>query len=119
MTLIELCPTEIRFMHKQISSEFRCGRSVNETIVEILQGTMSIHELPTIKVVFINDTYYSFDNRRLYVYRVLHQYGKLDKVTVMLASKNQFQRSRFTTINNGSTVTLRNDETLPHSCATR
>ena len=119
MVLIELCPTEIRFMQSHINYRFRCGKSVNETVEKISMGTMSIQELPTIKVVFRNDAYYAFDNRRLYVYRVLHRRGKLDKISVLLASIDQFQPSRFTTTNNGRTVTMSRGETLPHSEATR
>ena len=118
MTLINLCPTEIRFMHDKINFKFRCGGSVNETVEKISLGRMSVQDLPTIRVVFKNGTYCAFDNRRLYIYRVLHWCGKLDEVTVKQVSLSLFKPSRFTTKNNGNTVRMRGGLGLPHSCAT-
>ena len=119
MELISLCPTEIRFMHSKINSTFRGGISVNDTVNQICEGKMSIHQLPKIKVVFRNDKYYAFDNRRLYVYRVLHLRGKLDKISVYLADESKFQLRRFTTTNDGSYVFMKRGLALPHTHATR
>ena len=115
MVQIDLVPSDIRFMHNRISNKFSNGNSVNGTINDIENGHMSVDDLPRIKVVHKDGNYYSFDNRRLYVFRVLHYRGCLDKVTVKLASIKQFQPWRFTTKNDGKTVIVNRDITYKHS----
>ena len=77
---INLSPAEIRFMQDSICQRFRNGRSVNDTIEQISDGYMRVDDLPKIHVLIKNGYYYSFDNRRLYVYRVLHRRGLLKNV---------------------------------------
>ena len=113
--LIQLSPIEIRFMHDCINDKFRNGNSVNLTIQNIIAGKMQVEQLPTIRVVNIYSSYYAFDNRRLYVYRVLHYYGRLSKIVVKLAPATQFQPRKFTTKNNGNSVVLRRGKTFQHS----
>ena len=76
---------------------------------------MRVEDLPRIREVQMNNSYYAFDNRRLYVYRVLHIRGKLDKITVQLAPYHQFQPERYSTKINGTPVTLRKALTYKHS----
>ena len=121
---IELSPTEIRFMHDEISEQFGRRRNrgdyVNEVIDSIALNLKSVNDLPKIRVVRLvhkNNYYYAFDNRRLYVYRVLHYRGLLDKVKVNLVSPILFQPRRFNTLNNGKSVKLKTGITLPHSQA--
>jgi len=102
-------------MQDSINDKFRNGNSVNRTIKEIVAGNLRVERLPTIKVVNMSNSYYSFDNRRLYVYRVLHYRGLLDKIVVILAPMSQFQRRKFTTRNNGRSIVLRRGVTLKHS----
>jgi len=113
--LIELSPCDIRFMHHRINNKFSSGQSVNETIEEICRGEKRVEDLPRIRVVKMKNSYYAFDNRRLYVYRVLHYRGRLDKIKVNLASINQFQPNRYSTKNEGISVVVRGDVTLPQS----
>ena len=79
---------------------------------------MDIYDLPKIRVVRKDGFYYAFDNRRLYVYRVLQFKGVLEKVEVELAPLRYFQQDRFTTENNGESIKLVRGITLPHSHAT-
>ena len=116
---IELRPSKIRFMHYSINPRFRNGRGLEDTIRRIQQGLMSVYELPTIRVVRKDGFYYAFDNRRLYVYRVLEYRGRLNRIRVKLAPLSQFQPHRFSTLNNGESVILKYGETtLPHARAT-
>ncbi|XP_076817448.1 uncharacterized protein LOC143462991 [Clavelina lepadiformis] len=114
---LELVPSQIRFMHHEINNRFRDGRSVNQTVYDIENGLMNVDDLPMIRVVRRNGRYYAFDNRRLYVFRVLENRGCLRTVTVLKASSGQFQPRRFTTLNNGISITVRGDVTLPHAVA--
>ena len=113
--IIDLSPSDIRFMHDRINSKFSNGISLHETIDDIENGLMKVDDLPRIRVVCKDGYYYSFDNRRLYVYRVLHYRGRLNKVTVKLAPNSQFQPERFTTKNNGKSVTFYKGTTYIHS----
>ena len=116
---IELQPSKIRFMHHSINPKFRNRRSLEDTINKIQQGLMSVNDLPTIRVVRKNGFYYAFDNRRLYVYRVLEYRGRLNRIKVNLAPLSQYQPRRFSTSNNGESVILKYGETtLPHARAT-
>ena len=114
---LELAPSKIRFMHKQINSNFKNCKSVNQTVYNIENGSMSVDDLPMIRVVRRNGRYYAFDNRRLYVYRVLEKRGCVRTVTVVKASPSKFQPRRFNTLNNGISVTVRGDVTLAHAVA--
>ena len=113
--LIELSPCDIRFIQQHINCKFGNGNSVNETIDKICRGEMRVEDLPRIRVVQMNNSYYAFDNRRLYVYRVLHYRGKLDKIKVKLAPIRHFQQGRFSTKNNGTSVRVRKCVTYKHS----
>ena len=111
---IRLSPAEIRFIHDNICRKFKNGRSVNDTIDQIAKGCMSVEELPKIAVIKKDGYYYSLDNRRLYVYRVLHYRGLLENVIVNHVSSSLFQPEKFTTINNGNSIFVRRDVTKPH-----
>ena len=115
LPVIELSPSDIRFMQDSISRRFRNGNSVNGTIRKIFKGEWSVHCLPQIRVVNLNGCYFSFDNRRLYVYKVLQHHGFLETVQVNVAPISQFQRRKLTTRNAGMSVTVRMGDTLKHS----
>ena len=114
---IALSPCEIRFMHHSINENFGDGRSINATIERITRGEMTVNAIPKIRVVKMNKSYFTFDNRRLYVYRVLHHRGLLDKINVLVAPKSDFQIKRFSTRNYGKSISLKSGTTLPHSVA--
>ena len=116
---IELRPSKIRFMHDSINPNFRSGQSLEDTINRIQQGHMSVYDLPKIRVVRKDGFYYAFDNRRLYVYRVLEHRGRLNRIRVNLAPLSEYQPHRFSTLNNGESVILKYGETtLAHARAT-
>ena len=115
--LLSLAPTEIRFMQNSISANFRTGQSVNRTIGDIEKGRISVEDLPMIRVVRKYGNYYAFDNRRLYVYRVLEHRGILDTLEVEQAPSRMFKKKYFTTTNNGASIKVKVGRTLPHSRA--
>jgi len=115
--LLSLAPSEIRFMQNSISANFKTGQSVNRTIGDIEKGRISVEDLPMIRVVRKCGSYYAFDNRRLYVYRVLEHRGLLDNVKVVEAPSSMFKSRYFTTTNNGASIVVKDGITLPHSRA--
>jgi len=110
--LIELAPSDIRFMQDSIYPSFYGGKRVNDVIEDIYSGRTSLNVLPRIEVTKRNNKYYSLDNRRLYLYRVLEKRGFLSRVKVSLVSK--WPEWKFTTENDGASVIVRGQKTLPH-----
>ena len=111
---IELSPADIRFMQDSICRIFRCKRNVNETIEKIEKRILNVGALPQIQVLKKDGHYYSLDNRRLYIYRVLHYRGLLDTIKVNLVPSSRFQEWKFTTYNEGKTINVRGGKTHKH-----
>ena len=115
LPVIELSPSDIRFTQDSIRKTFGDGRDVNNTIRQILRGELSVLSLPRIRVVNVGGCYFAFDNRRLYVYRVLQFRGFLKTVQVNLAPSTQLQPDKWTTTNEGQSVSVRRETTLKHT----
>lgn len=111
---IVLSPADIRFVHDSIRSHFRNGNRVNDTIKDIANGLLRVDALPMIRVILCSGNFFSLDNRRLYVYRVLHYRGLLKHIQVKLVPITKLRSSKFTTRNNGTSVFVRRDKTKHH-----
>lgn len=110
-----LRPSEIRFIQDTIHNIFQDGRSVNTTAEDLCNGRISVKDFPVIKVVKLRNKYFSFDNRRLYVFRVAEYRGAVSRISVNVVDVSQFDKNRYTTENEGRTVTVRNGaQTLDH-----
>lgn len=111
--LIALAPSDIRFMQDSIHHSFYGGGRVNDVIDQICYRHTSLNNIPTIEVTNRNGKYYSLDNRRLYLYRVLEKRGFLFRITVFLVSR--WDERKFTTLNDGASIFVRGDTTFPHA----
>lgn len=100
-----IAPSEIRFTQDNIGSVFRDGRGVNRAIEEIESGRIKVENFPAIRVARKNNKYYSLDNRRLYVFRVLEKRGLIRTVPVVF----QKHYDKFTTINDGRSIYVRGE----------
>ena len=81
---IELDPEIIYFTHSKIRKQFSgCGKFLQETLDEIIQGTTTIDQIPLIRVIY-HEKYYSMNNRRLWLFKELKRLGRLDVITVEL-----------------------------------
>merc|ERR1712032_605756 len=81
-------PNEIHFTHNQISPKFRNGTALDKAIRDILAGRMSFDIFPPILCVEVEGKWFSLNNRRLYVARVLEStledfFMKVDLVEFM------------------------------------
>ena len=75
---IEIDPECIRFTHARIRPFFTgCGRRIEDTLTDIIEGKITINELPKITVILNEGTYFSLNNRRLYVLKELRCKGLL------------------------------------------
>ena len=71
---------QISFTQDSISNMFCCGRSLMETMLQVAGRELHKRNIPMIRVVYVNSRYYSLDNRRLAVFRVLEFCGMLHTV---------------------------------------
>jgi len=111
--IVELAPSEIRFMHDTIRPQFRNGKGVNQVIEDIYKGVTKIEDIPRIEVTKRNNKYYSLSNRRLYVFRVLQKRKFLSRIEVFLVTR--WEEQKYTTKSDGESVKVRRDKTLPHT----
>ncbi len=98
-----LNPIDIHFTHSVISERFTgCGKQLRETLQDIIENKTSVHDIPKIKVFYIDNgkndiIYMSENNRRLWVFKELHRLGFLDTVNVRLeraTNKKYYKNSK-------------------------
>uniref|UniRef100_A0A6B2LQW6 Uncharacterized protein n=1 Tax=Arcella intermedia TaxID=1963864 RepID=A0A6B2LQW6_9EUKA len=90
----------IRFTHSKIKPIFSDGRTVEGTLSEISEGKLKPENLPKIVVHKQDDkTYFSMNNRRLWVFKECRKRGLLEKVPERIRPMptNKRQKNRFTT----------------------
>jgi hypothetical protein len=85
-------PMPIYFTFSRIRPQFSCGRFVKDTLDELLNGTISVRDLPSIAVLTDGEHMYSLNNRRLFVFKELHKAGLLQEVPVRLRPVPQTKR---------------------------
>lgn len=71
-------------------------------------GKCSIFDIPTISIFRKDGAWYTNNNRRLWVFRKLEEFGKFEKIPVIKV--DTFPEGKFTTKNNGRSVRVRSDE---------
>ncbi|OWF53290.1 uncharacterized protein LOC110446604 [Mizuhopecten yessoensis] len=108
-----LKPSEIRYTQATISGVFRQttrhkNTQIGKTLDDILVASSSIDQIPKITVCKKNGQWYSFDNRRLWIFKKLEKYGICSKI---LVKSKRFKKikftTKFTTKSDGTTVELR------------
>ena len=93
--LIDIDPDVIRFTHARIRPYFTgCGRRVEDTLEDIIAGKMSVHDLPKITVILNQGTYFSLNNRRLYVLKDLRLKGLLPGNVIAARVKEALEREK-------------------------
>lgn len=69
---------QYRFTHARIRPFFSgCGLSIESTLRQIVENSLSVEDLPLISVLPIRGQYYSLNNRRLYLFKALRAHGLL------------------------------------------
>ncbi|KAI8914375.1 hypothetical protein EDD86DRAFT_273454 [Gorgonomyces haynaldii] len=94
---MDIDPAIIYFTHSKIRNRFSgCGKLLQETLEEILNGTTTVAQIPKIRVIYDQETdrYYSLNNRRLWLFKQLKQLGKLDTILVELRRPETKQEAR-------------------------
>ncbi|XP_077974352.1 uncharacterized protein LOC144429973 [Styela clava] len=116
MVLQYLKPSEIRFTQDSIAERFQDGGLLDDAIYNIQAEELSPGDFPPIKVVRKNGKLYSFDNRRLYIFRVCEYEGIIDEIPVQMVESSRLREDRFTTKTARVTIVVRQrqEETKPH-----
>ena len=98
-------PQDIRFSQDSISSRFKNGNSVSDTIDKLKTGELTAKDFPNIRVVKRDGKLYTLDNRRLYCFKE----AGLESIPVIFASlKEELKEAfKFSTRNDGVSIQVR------------
>jgi len=99
---IKLNPERIRFTHSSISKVFSDGRRIWDTVELLRKGTLNPSDIPPIRVVFYKQSYWSLDNRRLFVF----QEALVKSITVTLIEQKDKSFWRKLTSEDGKNVLI-------------
>jgi hypothetical protein len=81
--IISINPSEIYFTHSRIRNRFTgCNKLINDTFLEITTNKTPISDIPMITVFKFNNNYYSYNNRRLYLFKELYKIGIIQNIDV-------------------------------------
>lgn len=95
MMIAQLDPNFIFFTHSRIRPFFTgCGKSIQTSLNEIEQGVTSIEDIPLISVIINDGKYFSLNNRRLYLFKVLREKGCLPDNVVSVRVKTPLEREK-------------------------
>jgi hypothetical protein len=102
-------PRRIRFAHARIKPMFSgCGRTLDQTLMELREGTTSIASIPKITIMVgpVDEEtgepwFFSLNNRRLYVFKQLCEEGCLEAVPVRIRDMKPHEQERYTVDNCG------------------
>eukprot|EP00929_Paragymnodinium_shiwhaense_P034612 TRINITY_DN18806_c0_g1_i1.p1 TRINITY_DN18806_c0_g1~~TRINITY_DN18806_c0_g1_i1.p1 ORF type:complete len:390 (+),score=30.05 TRINITY_DN18806_c0_g1_i1:238-1407(+) len=101
-------PSEILFSQDHIGQKFRSGMTLCQTLSGLALGIARKRSVTIMRVVLHEGRYYTLDNRRLAVYRLLEQLGRTRIVKAVLLPKpaEEWER-KFTTVTQGTQVVVR------------
>ena len=83
--LMNINPSIIYFTHSRIRNRFTgCGKFLQDTLDEIKNDLSLLNKIPKIRVIYDpeRNTYFSMNNRRLWVFKRLYDEGLLREVPV-------------------------------------
>jgi len=111
-SFLKIRPKLIGFCHDSVSPGFRNGKTILQTLLELVNGTITLRDIPMMHVIFHNDQYFSVSNRRLCLYRLCDHLGLLPDNIVkvrLLSEKPRRFVQKFTTPCDGDWVRVRRD----------
>lgn len=102
-------PSEIRFTHDSIQSNFRDGRSIPVTFRQILMKNIAVESLPLMEVMkYEGEWFVVRGNRRLFLFQELEKRGYLKQVRVQTRNFNpDLFNKQYTSPNRGTSVRIR------------
>lgn len=110
---LHVLPSDIAFCHDTVAPDFKNGRSILTTLLDLASGDISLRDVSMMEVVFFQDRLHSLSNRRLCLYMLCEHYGLIDKrvpVKVILLEKPPHTfKNKYTTTCRGEWVRVRRD----------
>eukprot|EP00929_Paragymnodinium_shiwhaense_P086261 TRINITY_DN4678_c0_g1_i1.p1 TRINITY_DN4678_c0_g1~~TRINITY_DN4678_c0_g1_i1.p1 ORF type:complete len:312 (+),score=55.30 TRINITY_DN4678_c0_g1_i1:128-1063(+) len=101
-------PSSILFTQDNVGLQFRRGMSLHQTLHELAAGYSRKRNIRMMRVVLHEGDYYTLDNRRLAVFRLLEQLGRTRIVKAAVVPKPLEEwTQKFTTTTQGAQVHVR------------
>ena len=73
-TEAQMRPSQLRFTHDSITSQFQDGHSLDETLRQVLDGAIPVSRIPPLVVMnFQGEWFVVRGNRRLYLYGLIKE----------------------------------------------
>lgn len=100
-------PSEIRFSQDTIAYHWK-GSSIRigVTLDQLLENEITPEKIPMITVSIRHGLLYTSDNKRLWVFKKLEEFGKCESIKVKYGYINP---KKFTTTNYGTSISVRGD----------
>lgn len=109
-----ISPSKIFFTHDSISSKFSCNRLIANTYKQLRSREIPLSAIPMMTVTQWNGKWWTFTgNRRLWVFRKLHEEGCLPQIQVNV-TQQPIPSKFFTTQNGGVSVRVRDGGMYPN-----
>lgn len=108
-SVVYMYPSEIRFTHDSIQSNFRDGRSIPVTFRQILMKNIAVESLPLMEVMkYEGEWFVVRGNRRLFLFQELEKRSYLKQVRVQTRNFNpDLFNKQYTSPNRGTSVRIR------------
>lgn len=108
-SVVYMYPSEIRFTHDSIQSNFRDGRSIPDTFRQILMKNVAVESLPLMEVMkYEGEWFVVRGNRRLFLFQELEKRSYLKQVRVQTRNFNpDLFNKQYTSPNRGTSVRIR------------
>ncbi|KAL5266648.1 hypothetical protein ACHWQZ_G003875 [Mnemiopsis leidyi] len=110
-TSLMLDPLKIAYSQDSISFKFTNGTLLSTAITKLVRGTLKLSQFPPIRVFHLRNTWFSLDNRRLYVFKEVAKKGVFTQIPVIDTPSSETRRygieTKLTTMNAGRQVTVR------------
>mmetsp|Transcript_37900 Transcript_37900/g.80533 ORF Transcript_37900/g.80533 Transcript_37900/m.80533 type:complete len:456 (+) Transcript_37900:106-1473(+) len=101
-------PCDIRFTQSSIKASFMDGRTLEETACQLARSEIQKRDVTMVKVVNHEGSWYSLDNRRLAVFRLLQFVGKIRCIKAEVVEKDLREwNKKFDTKTGGTTIVVR------------
>nr|XP_039268685.1 uncharacterized protein LOC120343544 [Styela clava] len=100
-------PSDVRYTQDSILPYFQDGDTIMDVARKIAQKKLNVDDIPLIKIVKKEDKFWSLDNRRLYLFKLLQTNNLLDLVEARHVDISRLTEEKFTTENNGKSARLR------------
>ncbi|MFJ1702331.1 RHS repeat-associated core domain-containing protein [Kitasatospora sp. NPDC088346] len=104
-----ISPFALKFMQSSVSRASGDGYSVFETARSLQTGELAVEDLPTIRIVQLDDGLWTLDHRRLLSF----QMAKVEQIPYVLVDRNDPAiareiKKKFTTTGDGTSILIKN-----------